>query len=187
MSRKNRVYTFLFNLVRSEEVRPENGAHDCPGFTTLYRWGTQQFQGLFFFVTELTPTSTWDRSQQGNKCILFVLTGAIRTPSTTASFLVFVGKKVLLKSYLNSIRREDRRCSESKWVDRIQRKHTEARRSLEWSQGSWKCVKCKTHYSVMNFLRQSCDDSVIFALKMETPGLNDTKQLSQRLVTGNNT
>lgn len=30
----------------------------------------------------------------------------------------------------------------------------------------------------MNFLRQSCDDPAIFALKMEAPGLNDTKQLA---------
>lgn len=39
----------------------------------------------------------------------------------------------------------------------------------------------------MNFLRQSYDDPAIFALKMEAPGLNDTKQLSQGLVAGNNT
>lgn len=47
----------------------------------------------FFFATELTPTSTEGRSQQGDKCILIVLTGDIRTPSTTASYLVFVEKR----------------------------------------------------------------------------------------------
>ena len=52
---------------------------------------------------------------------MIILTGDIRTPSTTASFLVFVEKKVLLKSHLNSTRREGWRCSESEWVDKIQR------------------------------------------------------------------
>lgn len=90
---------------------------------------------FFFFATELTPTSTEGRSQQGYKCILIVLTGNISTPSTTASFLVFVEKNVLLRSHLNSIRREGWRCTESEWEDKIQRKHTAAR-SLERSQGS---------------------------------------------------